>query len=148
MFEIILVIGLTVVFSAVVMLNLVRHKSTSELDATAKQIVAVLREARSRSVSQSESAGWGVHFENSTSTAPFYALFRSTYSTENRVGYYRLPSGVGYATSSIAAGAAKEITFTQISGAANASTSLQLLLLNDPSVSSTIYVASSGAVRF
>ncbi len=148
MFEVIVVVALIAAFGAVVTLNLLGKKGTSELDATAKQIVAILREAQSRSVSQSDGAGWGIHFENSTSTAPFYALFRSSYSLQNRIGYYRLPSTVGYATSSIASGASKDVTFSQITGVANASTSVQIQLLNNLSVSSTIYVASSGAVRF
>lgn len=148
LFEIIIAIGLIAAISAVIFLNLLKRKGAGELEAATRQIVALLREAQSRSVSQSDGAGWGVHFENSTSTAPFYAIFRSAYSSENLVGYYRLPSVVGYATSSINFGASKEIIFTQINGAANASTSIKLLLLNDPSVSSTIYVASSGAVRF
>lgn len=146
--EIVLVVGLIAALGTVVLLNLVGRKGVSELDATAKQIAAILREAQSRSVSQSDGAGWGVHFENSTSTAPFYALFRSAYSAQNRRGYYRLPSTVAYATTSIVLGGVREISFTQITGTANASTSVQVFLLSDSAVSSTIYVASSGAVRF
>lgn len=146
--EVIMVIALIAVFSTVATLNLVGKKSASELDATAKQIAAILREAQSRSVSQSDGASWGVHFENSTSTSPFYALFRSSYSVQNQVGYYRLPPTVGYATTSIALGGTKDIIFAQITGTANVSTSVKIQLLKDPSVSSTISVASSGAVRF
>jgi type II secretory pathway pseudopilin PulG len=148
LFEIMVAIGIIAVLGLVVMLNLFGRKSATELDAATKQIVAILREAQSRSVSQADGAAWGVHFENSTATAPFYALFRSSYSSENRVGYYRLPPVVGYATTSIPEGGFKEITFAQITGAASASTSVQILLLSNPAVSSTIYVASSGAVRF
>lgn len=146
--EVVIFIGLAAAFGTIAVLNLLGRKNVSEFDATVKQVVALLREAQSRSVAQSDSVGWGVHFENSTATAPFYALFRSSYSVQNRVGYYRLPSTVGYATTSVALGASKDIIFTQITGAVNASTSVGLLLLNDPAVSSTIYVASSGAVRF
>jgi type II secretory pathway pseudopilin PulG len=148
LFEVIIAVGLIAILGTVVVLNLFGRKNVSELDAAGKQVVAVLREARSRSVAQSDGAGWGVRLENSTATAPFYSLFRSSYSAANIVGYYRLPPAVIYATSSIPSGGAVEITFTQITGAASASTSVKLLLLNNPSVSSTIYVASSGAVRF
>lgn len=146
--ELIIVAALIVILALVSILNLSRRRPITEIDATARQIAALLREAQSRSVSQAEGASWGVHFENSTTTAPFYALFRSSYSLNNRLGYYSLPSTVGYASSSVPTGGTKEVIFSQVSGAASASTSVKIILLADPAVSSTIYVASSGAVRF
>ena len=49
---------------------------------------------------------WGVHFANPTGTAPFYALFTTSYSAGTVVGTpYLLPTTVAYTTSTLAAGA-------------------------------------------
>ncbi len=146
--ELVLVIGLVAILGVIFLVNLQGRKGKTELTTTAQQVAALLREAQSRSMTQSSSTAWGVHFENSTGTSPFYALFATSYSTSSRRGYYRLPPTVNYATSSLASGASKEISFTQITGAASASTSVTIFSISDVSQSSTISVASSGAVSF
>lgn len=146
--ELVLVIGMIAILATVFLVNLQGRKGKTELTTTTQQIAALLREAQSRSVAQSSGTSWGVHFENSTTTASFYALFNGTYSTSSRIGYYRLPATVNYSTSSLASGASKEVTFTQITGTASASTSITIFSVTDMSQSSTISVASSGAVGF
>lgn len=146
--ELLIVIGIIGILAIVSLPNLVGRRSRVELDNTARQIAASLREAQSRSLAQESATSWGVHFENSTTTSPFYALFKGSYSSSTRVNYSRLPSSLGYATSSIPLGAAKEVTFSQISGLASAATSTTIYLLTDATQSSTISVASSGAVSY
>lgn len=146
--ELVLVIGLIGILATIFLVNLQGRKGKTELTTTTQQITALLREAQSRSVAQSSSTSWGVHFENSTTTIPFYALFGGTYSASSRIGYYRLPATVNYSTSSLASGANREITFTQITGTASASSSITIFSTTDLSQSSTISVASSGAVSF
>jgi prepilin-type N-terminal cleavage/methylation domain-containing protein len=146
--EMMVVAGVIVVLTACVFLILTGRRSQSDLDSTTRQIASLLREAQSRTVADESGARWGVHFENSTGTAPFYALFRTSYSKNNLAGFYRLPASVGYATSSLAAGASREAIFNPISGASSASTSIKINLLVNPSRSSTISVASSGVVRY
>ena len=124
-----------------------QHKAT--LTGTVQQIAALLREAQSDSMAGENGTAWGVHFENATTTAPFYALFSSsTYSPQAVVGYYRLPASVGYATSTLPVGAVVNIIFSPITGAASASTSITLYTLGSAAFSSTISIASSGAVSY
>jgi type II secretory pathway pseudopilin PulG len=148
MVEIMLVAGLMVVFSLVAILNVSGRKSRAELDSTVQQMAALLREAQSRSVSQASSTSWGVYFHNSTATAPYYTLFAGTYSTSSQMSFYRLPANIRYVTSSLAAGATRTVTFAQITGLASASTSIRIELATGPALSSTIRIASSGAVSF
>jgi hypothetical protein len=125
------------------------RRNRAELDAATAQIVALLREAQSRSVVQVSSTNWGVHFENGAATTPFYALFAGpVYATATRAGYYRLPPHVVYVSSTVPVGSAKDITFVQLSGVASASTSVGLYLVGGSAASSTIRVASSGAVGY
>jgi len=148
--ELLIVISIIAVVSMVSLLNLLGRSAQTDLNNATEQIASLLREARSRSVSQASSTSWGVHFGNSTTTAPFYTLFYSqAYSTSTTIGYYKLPSGLAYATSSIPSGSSVDVTFAQLSGQASASTSVKIYITGKGSSnSSTISVASSGAVSF
>lgn len=126
--EILVVVGIITLVSVISLATLVGRRSRAELDSTTKQIIALLREAQSRSASQEDGTVWGVHLENSSSTTPFYALFHTSYSATNTVSHNRLPSSVRYASSSIAWGSSIDITFAQISGEPLASTSIALEL--------------------
>ena len=140
---VILIIGVISFFG---LLSLFSRKGKTDLDNTVIQITSLLGEARSRSAAQASSTSWGVHFDN-TGAPPFFATFYSgAYSTSTRTGYYKLPTSLVYATSTVPSGSSVDITFNQISGLASASTSITLLLTGPgPTSSSTIHVASSGA---
>jgi len=148
--EIMTVLVVMVILSIITVVNLTQHRRKSDLDNAARQIVATLREAESRSVSQQSSVSWGVRLSNVTNTAPFYALFMSSYSPSSTMGYYRLPPTVQYMTSSIAQGSSLDITFAQISGAPSTSTSITLKLSGGGPglVTSTITVNANGLISF
>jgi prepilin-type N-terminal cleavage/methylation domain-containing protein len=153
--ELLVVVVLLVVIGAVVVTNLSGKRINTDLVTTVQQITTTLRQAQSDSMAQEGGASWGVHFANSTSGRPFYALFRGSYATGTVVGQYLLPSDVGFSSSSVPSGGTLDITFAQISGAASASTSITLYLLVGqggvssliPS-SSTLSRQSSGKVFF
>ena len=146
--EILITVGLMVIISSASLLSLYGRRGKVDLDNTARQMAALLREAQSRAVSQASSSAWGVHFENSTSTTPFYAIFAGTYATTSRAGTHPLPSAVVYVSSSLAAGAVREVIFTRTTGAPSASTSVAIALRDGLAQSSTVSVASSGLVSF
>lgn len=144
--ELLVVVGVIAVLAFVSFANFFGAKSSHDVTDTAQRIASLLREAQSRSVSQSSGARWGVHFENSSSS--FYALFSSAYSSATVSGYYPLPPTVAYDSSTIPVGSPLEITFKQISGTASVSASIRIYLASNPSLSSTISVASSGVVSY
>lgn len=141
--------ALTVVFASIVFLYIVGRRGGTEVDSATKQLVATLREAQSRAMSQSQGTAWGVYIHNTTNTQPYFALVSSsTYSTSTRANYFSLPQNVSYASTSLASGASRIIVFSQISGAASPSSSITLVSLTRSNISSTISVASSGRVSF
>jgi type II secretory pathway pseudopilin PulG len=147
--ELLVIISLVIAISVVVLPNLLGNRNVRDLTNTASQIAALLRQAQNDSMVQTGGMSWGVHFQNATTTAPFYALFSSTssaYSASGTTGYYRLPNTVVYLTSTIPAGTSVDIVFSQISGLSSVSTSIGLYLLNQPSSMKIISIASSGAV--
>ena len=148
--ELLMVVAIITVITLVSFLNLFGRSGQTDLNNTTQQIRTLLGEARTKSVSQSSSTSWGVHFDNASATAPFYAMFYSqTYSTSTTVGYYNLPSNLVYATSSIPLGSSVDITFAQLSGQSSASASITIYVAGKGTYnSSTINISSSGAVSF
>jgi len=147
--ELVVTLAIITVVSVVMFTSLFGWKSQADLVNVTKQAGALLREAASNAMTQEKGTAWGVHFDNATGTTPFYALFASsTYSTSSVVGSYNLPTSVGYLTSTLPVGSSKDIAFEHLSGDASASTSIGFYLLGDPTQSSTISVASTGAVSY
>ncbi len=149
--EILIVIGITAVIGVVVLTSLTGRRHRVELENTARQIATLLREAQSRSMSQDSSTSWGVHFENSTTTAAFYELFSGTvYSTSSVVGHYRLPNIVRFATSSVPSGSSSTVIFAQITGLPSASTTISLELVAGPGgvAGPNVSRATSGLIFF
>lgn len=141
--------GILIVLSVITVVNLAGKKTDTDLISTTQQIATLLRQAESDSMAQEGGVSWGVHFSNSTSTAPFYALFSGSYATGTVSGQYRLPPTVAYVTSTLASGAALDVSFSQVTGAALASTSIGLYMPKENTAfSSTISIASSGAVNY
>lgn len=145
--ELLLVIGLTIVLAVTALIYFGGSRSSTELDATAKIAVSFLRESQSRSVSQASSSAWGVHFENSTSTAPFFSLFAGSYSSSTAISMYRLPASVFYTSSTLAAGGALNILFSTSTGGASVSSSIGFIFRQSSSTR-IISVASSGVISF
>ena len=97
--------------------------------AATQQIGVLLRQAQSDAVEQESDVAWGVHFANPTGTAPFYALFTTSYSAGTVVGTpYLLPTTVAYTTSTLAPGATLDVIFPDSSGASSVSTSIGLYM--------------------
>ncbi len=144
--EILIVVAIIVALSIVAVVSLVGQKNTNDLSSAVAQATALLGEAQSRSVTQTNNVSWGVHFSNATNTAPFYAIFSSSYSPTTSIGYYRLPPDVAYATATIPAGAAVDVLFQQISGLPVASTTVSFVSLSQKFLISTISVSSAGVI--
>ena len=152
--ELLIVLGIIGIISIVVLTMLAGRQSRAGLDSTTRQIVALLREAQSRSFSQEDGASWGVHFDNPVSGAPFYALFRGSYAATNVVVGQSLASSVRYSTLSIPLGGALDVIFSKVTGLPLSAVSISLELTagarDDPTVLavSTIAVDLTGLVSF
>lgn len=122
--ELVIVVAIVAIFGVVTVASLTGKKSSNDLSLTVTQATALLREAESRSITQTQGMSWGVHFANATNTAPFYAIFSSSYSPTSTAGYYKLPADIAYVPSTLPIGASQDILFSQISGVPSASTTL------------------------
>src|SRR6266481_7571264 len=95
--EVVVILAIMVILTTVALLNLNTNRNGTLLVDTGKQIATLLREAQSDAMSQNLNVAWGVHFANSTNTAPFYEIFSSsTYSTGTVTAHFALPSVIAY----------------------------------------------------
>jgi prepilin-type N-terminal cleavage/methylation domain-containing protein len=127
--EMMVVIGIIAALGVAAGLNLFGKKSGGDITDTTQSIGAVLREAQSDSVAQSQDAQWGVHFDNTNPAEPYYALFYTTngsYSGATISSHYNLPADLCYASSTIAQGSSVNIIFNSISGAPTSGTSTSI----------------------
>ncbi len=85
--EILVSVGILVVLVSITILGLGAYKGRTSFDMDVSQVVAVLRSAQSRAISQDRGQGWGVQFVSDT----------------DGTGHYFLFSGIAYATSSVVA---------------------------------------------
>lgn len=149
MLEVLIAAALAIVLGVVGFIYLGGRRGTVEVQSSARQITAVLRDAQQRALSNASSTSWGVRFTNATATQPFYALFASsTYSTSSVVEYHSLPLRIAYASSSLASGASRDIVFTQGTGETATSSTIVVQLSSNASSSYTISVSSIGRVTY
>lgn len=126
--ELLTVIGLMAVIATASFLALARRSSSADVTNAGAQVVAALREAQQNAMQQASGTAWGVRFDNATSTAPRVLTFASsTYATSSVVSSFALPQRARFATSSVAAGTAKDIVFTYVTGAPVTSSSVVLV---------------------
>ena len=152
--ELLLTIAIIAIVSVLIFATLAGRRKNADLIATTQEAGAILRQAQSDAMAQENNAqandaAWGVHFANATATRPFYALFSGSYAVSTTVGYYALPLAVAYITSTLPAGATLDIIFSPVTGIASTSTNIGFYMPGQSAAfSSTISVASSGAVRY
>lgn len=147
--EMLVVIGIVAVIAVIALPSFFGGSHEADLSAATQQIVASARTAQSQAVNQTKDAQWGVYFSNATNTAPFYAVFNgSSYASGTVQDVYRLPSTVGFVSSTLPVGSSLSVTFSGISGAASASTTVKLYVISQPSLSSTISIAQTGVVAY
>ncbi len=145
--EILVAVGIIAVVSLVVLPSFLGTSHQTVLNSAAQQIVSAVRESQSRSVSQTRGAQWGIHFDNSTNTAPFYAIFTgSSYGSGTTESHYQLPATIAFACSTLAPGSSMDVTFSPISGLASTPATIGIYAVSQPSLSSTITIAPTGVV--
>lgn len=145
--EILLVVAISALIGTVLFSGLLGKKREDELQYTARHIAALLREAQSKSVTQSSNANWSVMFVNTTSSK-YYALRVAT-SIPTQAGQFVLPASIAYVTSTVPTGTSS-IIFAALSGRVlvASSTTFGIYSTRNPSKVVTITVATSGAVSF
>lgn len=146
--ELVIVITLIAIIGSVIATGAFSYRGQKDLDSTTLRIASLLREMQARSMAQSSSTSWGVHFDNPATGQAFFSSFYSTYSTSTRSGLYLLSSSLGFSSSTVPVGGSINVTFNSFSGSTATTTAVKVYLKNKPQSSSTITIYSSGAVSY
>lgn len=151
--ELIISMGLLIIIAAVGAVNLIGYRSRLDLDNASQEIIAVLREAQNRSLSQEATSiqgsggRWGVYFENPATSTDFYDLFwGATYATGTIVSRATLPSSIQFDTP--ATGSSSTVVFSPVTGLLNASTTIKISAISNAAVSSTITINTNGQIQY
>lgn len=120
--ELLVVAAITALIAVVAVISLSQSHSNTDLKSATQEIAALLREAQTRSIAQTSSTSWGVHFDNSGGT-PFYALFYGpSYNSSSIAQYVKLYADICFFNP--IQGSSTNVIFSQISGLPSATTSI------------------------
>jgi prepilin-type N-terminal cleavage/methylation domain-containing protein len=145
MIELLVVISITAIIATSGILVYAMAQRRVTLNLTADQIQQVLRFARQRSVSQQEGLSWGVHFDNTNSGNPWYAIYKgSPYNQNNITEYYSLPNPIRF--SNPASGQSLDVEFLKLTGNASGNATVTIQLFPE-GTSQTILIFSSGLIE-
>lgn len=95
--------------------NLIGAKDSQDVKGAGQQVVTALRDAQNRAISGEGSGNWGVHFDNTTSTSPFYAVVSGTiYSASNVFSEAAMPAGTLFI--GLPASSSLDVFFSSLTG--------------------------------
>jgi len=141
LFEVIIVVAITVILAAITVSIIPTIGRGRELESERDKIIAYLRHARQKSVSQEEGKQWGVRFDNTQSASPKYMLFSGA-SFSSAAETIFLSSRVQFNDPS--SGNTKDVIFTKITGTTTpASTTIAL---RNTGQTKTVSVSAQGVV--
>ena len=116
------------------------------LESDTQKIVFTLRGARDKSINQEDFSQWGVHFDNSSSTAS-YSLFKGgSFATGTVVSSNLLSPGVDF--SNPAEGSSADFIFSKLSGIPSAAGTVSVFLIDSPSSTKNIVINGNGTVDY
>jgi prepilin-type N-terminal cleavage/methylation domain-containing protein len=137
--EVLITVVVLVVLATAGIMYLADYYFRQNLELTVEEITALIRDAQNRSLSQQDGQQWGIRFENATQDS-----VKIFYATSTFTSIYVLRAGVRFSNPS--EGNYKDVVFSKLTGYPEASSSVVVALINNPSVSSTISVSVLGRV--
>lgn len=146
--EVIIIVLILSLISAISITNFVILQEKSELDNSVQEFAGILRLAQSKTLASEDSSQYGVYLDILASPHQYilfkgtsYALRDATYDQ-----FYFLPKTIEFFA--IALGGGNEIVFNRLTGSASQSGSLSLRVKTDTSQQKTVYISGSGVVSF
>lgn len=148
LFEVIIVLAIFAVLSAVVVGSFVVLQKRSGVDSSAQEFVNALKLAQSKTLASEQSKAYGVYIN--TSVSPHrYIIFRGATYASRETAFdqeYQLPSSIEFF--GISLGGGNEIVFERLTGFSAQSGNVSVRFKTDTSQSKTIYIANNGTIGF
>lgn len=119
------------------------NQAIGNLESDAEIIGARLADAQSRAIAGVNGSGWGIHFDNTNASAPFYALFEGSSYVSAATTYY-LSNTVAFQTPE--SGASTTVPFTKLTGKTAATTTITIQLKANSQTTKTVTITPSGEI--
>lgn len=145
MIEILIVIAIMVVIIAIVVLSLSRFRAEQSLQGTTADIVSLLNEARTNTISSKNSTTYGVYFETNRAVLFAGSSFSEPNSNNKQLDLdstVNIPSSGGISLN----GGSSSVVFTRISGDTANYGTIILRLTSDATRQKTITINKTGVV--
>jgi prepilin-type N-terminal cleavage/methylation domain-containing protein len=147
--EVLITITILAAIAAVGGINLFGYYSRQNFELTIDEIMALIRDAQNRSLSQQDGNAdgqgdqWGLHFENTTQQDSVKLFCCGTsYAAGALISVYNLRTSVQFTDPN--EGNSKDMVFSKLTGYPNIATSITINLRNNLIASSTITVSAIG----
>lgn len=143
--EILVVIAILVIVSAVGFFAFTSYKGSKNVELTMDELAAVIRDIQKRSITQQDGKQWGIRFSNSTSTTHAYEVFSgASYSTSTVERTYSLKRNVEFTNPSD--GSSIDAIFSAIGGELSGDTIISLISKRGDNLVGDIIIDSSGRI--
>lgn len=155
--EVLLVMGITSILLVMGAINMLGYIGSQNLESETRSVVALLRDAQSKSMSQEEESRWGVYlYNNPGDERDYYAIFQadealvasSTYSGVPGTTLERktMRSNIEFISPDTATSTV--IIFSKVSGLPSASTTAILQRVDNASSQKTVYISGNGKIDY
>ncbi|MEK7503170.1 MAG: prepilin-type N-terminal cleavage/methylation domain-containing protein [Patescibacteria group bacterium] len=141
-FEFLISIAIISVISVLVVSGLSSFRESAQLSEAQSQILGVLRDARSRTLSSEKNTQYGVRFE----TSQIVLFSGSLYNAGSASNEPHLLPPIAR-VSSISLGGPVDIVFARVTGSASASGTITVESISNAAKTKTITILSSGATE-
>lgn len=138
--EMLLVLAITVILATVGLLSLSGVRQRQSLDLAGKSLIAFLRDAQQKSISQESGNAWCVRLDNVEPGRDSYYLYPSTCSGTPAT-VVALPSSVEFSTPT------QDVTFSKVTGLPVSPATITIRLVGNPSVTKTITINAQGTIQ-
>lgn len=141
--EIMIVIGIMAIISAIILFSFGKLNSDQALDKDVLSVISLLNDARSLTLSSKGGTQYGVHVEGDR-----VVLYKgATYSPSDPENVVQGLNSMVHISSYVLAGGASDILFKRLTGNTEQSGTLTLSIRNDPSVQKNITIFETGIVE-
>ncbi|MCH7828739.1 prepilin-type N-terminal cleavage/methylation domain-containing protein [Patescibacteria group bacterium] len=145
--EILVVVGIIVLFLGLSIPQLRSFQQVSYLENTGKEVVATLRLAKSRTLASEGALQYGVYFDT-LSTPNQYTLFQgSSYAARDPAEDQVTELSKTIEISVISLGGGNEVVFLRLTGQASVQGTITFRRIADPTYTKTVSILSSGTVE-
>jgi len=145
--EVLTVVGILVVLTAMAVPAYHYFQAESELSNTTEEIITILRLAQNKTLASEGASQWGVFFDNSASPHQFVLFKGASYPSLDPAfdEVHSLPTSVEIYGINLGGGGGDEIIFNRLTGGTDQTGNIVLRLKTD-SKTKTVYVEQSGMV--